>query len=138
MISRIPTAIVVTCLLTAGCVHHKVVPAPIVHGMVTYSPAVALPPDAILKLDLVEVTRADAPDFQLVSQSIPVSGQPPISFELPYSYNMIHPRHKYELQSRIVSSGQILYVNTTPLPLFTGNAPSDNILVQMRPVRAGQ
>ncbi len=140
MLGRMPwgVGLLAGAMLVLGCSHQHAEVAPAVHGVVVSAEKVMLPPNAELRLELVEVTRTDAPDFQMVARAIPVSGELPIRFELPYDRHAIHARHQYELQTKVVADGQVVLVNVKPQPLFTGDAPSDNVQILVRPARLGR
>jgi putative lipoprotein len=135
--NRLVTMVALSFLtLLAGCAHQAQKP-PVLHGVATCPQAATLPEGSELRLDLSDVTRISYPPLPVASRVIPVTGQGPISFELPYNRHDIDWRKRYELNARIVSGDQVLFVADKPLPVFTNGAPSDNIQVPMKPARAG-
>ena len=96
-----------------------------VTGTVTYRPRIAMPPNAILEVTLVDVSRADAPAITLASQGM-VFGerQVPIPFELVYNPDQIDPRYSYAVQARILVDGQLRFINTSRVAVITQGNPT--------------
>lgn len=105
-----------------------------VTGMVNSRGRLALTPDAILEVKLVDVSRADAPSITLSGQKISPVGPPPIPFSLPYDPAVIDPRLTYAVQARITEGGRLRYISTTRHAVLTRGAPAE-IEVWVEPVR---
>ena len=69
-----------------------------VTGTVTYRERIALRPDAVVEVKLVDVSRADAPAVTIGEQVIENPGQVPISFEIEYDPADIDDRFTYAVQ----------------------------------------
>lgn len=96
-----------------------------VTGSVTYRPRIALPPNAVVEVQLVDVSRADAPAITLASQRIITGGrQVPIPFELVYNPNQIDPRMTYAVQARISVDGELQFINTRRFPVISQGHPN--------------
>ncbi len=96
-----------------------------VTGTVTYMQRIALPPSATVKVQLVDVSRADAPATVLGEQIITAGGkQAPFSFEIPYDPAKIDPRFSYAVQARIEDAGKLLFINDTRYAVITRGAPN--------------
>ncbi len=105
-----------------------------VTGTVSYLPRIAMPPNAILEVQLVDVSRADAPAIVLASQGTVFGGrQVPIPFELVYSPEQIDPRFSYAVQARIIVDGQLRFINTSRVAVITQGNPS-TVDVRVDPV----
>lgn len=103
-------------------------------GTVSYLPRIALPPDAIVEVSLVDVSRADAPAITLSSQKIVTGGrQVPFPFTLLYDPEQISPGLSYAIQSRITVGGDLKFVTMTQFPVITNGHPTD-IEVQVEPI----
>ncbi len=100
-------------------------------GTVTYRPRIALPPNAVVEVQLVDVSRADAPAIVLASQSIVTGGrQVPIPFELVYNSDPIDPRMTYAVQARISVDGELQFINTRRFPVISqGHANQVEVVV---------
>lgn len=105
---------------TAGCASKKT-PAggtgPVIFGTVNYRARVALPPDAVLTVRLLDVSRADAPAIVLADKSMSSPGNPPIAFELPYPVRSVQEGRRITLEARIEVAGKLRFFSTTMNPV---------------------
>jgi putative lipoprotein len=122
--------IALTALVLAGCAATSVVPegggaAPAkVTGTVIYRERIALPPTAVIKVQLVDVSRADAPAVVIGEQVIPAEGkQVPFAFEIAYDSTRIEANHSYAVQARIEDDGQLRFINDQRYAVITRGAP---------------
>ncbi len=105
-----------------------------VTGTVSYLSRIAMPPNALLEVTLVDVSRADAPAIILASQAVVFGGrQVPIPFELVYNPEQIDPRFSYAVQARITVDGQLQFINTSRVAVITQGNPTE-VAVQVDPV----
>lgn len=96
-----------------------------VTGTVTYGQRIALPPEAVVEVTLVDVSRADAPAVVLAQQTLMLGDrQVPIPFELLYDPTQIDPRFTYAVQARITVEGQLRFINTTRFAVITQDHPT--------------
>ena len=96
-----------------------------VMGTVVYDQKIALPPDAVLNIQLQDVSLADAPAMVLSEQVISDFGQVPIPFKLAYNAAEIDTRNTYAVQARIEDgSGDMLFINTSAYNVITHDNPS--------------
>jgi putative lipoprotein len=106
-----------------------------VTGTVTYRQRIALAPDAVLEVKLLDVSRADAPSETIASQEIQLEGrQVPISFEVQYDPTHIDPNNRYTIQARILAGGQLHFISQQAYPVLTHGNPS-NLEVIVGPAR---
>jgi uncharacterized lipoprotein YbaY/heat shock protein HslJ len=107
----------------------------IVSGTVTYLQRIALPPQAIIEVKLVDVSRADAPAIVIDSVTFEAGGrQVPFSFELTYDPAQIDDRFTYAVQARITIDGELRFISTRSYQVITrGNPNTVEIIVE--PVR---
>lgn len=123
-------SIVFAALLVAGCAGMSAAPAgggvgARVTGTVTYLQRIALPPSAVFKVQLADVSRAGAPAIVLGEQRIAAGGkQPPFAFEIPYDPAKIDPRFTYAVQARIEDGGKLLFINDQRYAVITRGAPN--------------
>ena len=117
--------------LLAGCTGMSAAPAgggaagARVTGTVTYLQRIALPPGAVIKVQLADVSRAGAPAVVLGEQVITAGGrQPPFAFEIPYDPAKIDPRFTYAVQARIENDGKLLFINDQRYAVITRGAPN--------------
>ncbi len=102
-----------------------------VTGTVTYLPRIAMPPNAVLEVSLIDVSRADAPAITLASQSMVFGDrQVPLPFELVYNPDQIDPRLSYAVQARILVDGELRFINTSRFAVITqGNPTTVEVIV---------
>lgn len=94
-----------------------------VTGTITYRERIALPPDAMITVRLVDVSRADAPALLLGEQIFEAQGrQPPFAFEIPYDPASINPGLSYAVQARIEIGGALRFISDRHYPVLTRGA----------------
>ena len=106
-----------------------------VSGTVSYRERMALLPGVEIKVELVDVSRADAPATVIASQTISPDGkQVPIPFEIAYDTAEIEPNHTYAVQARIEARGKVRFINDKRYEVLTRGAAStaDILLVAAR------
>ena len=104
-----------------------------VTGTVFYLERVALPPGAVLKVQLIDGSIADAPADVISQETIPITTQVPIPFSLSYDPKRIVPLHSYAVQARIEVDGKLKFINTTSNPVITNGRPT-TVDVRVSPV----
>ncbi|MCB0209766.1 MAG: YbaY family lipoprotein, partial [Anaerolineae bacterium] len=112
---------------------------PTVAGTVTYSERLALPAEALITVQLVDVSLVDAPAQVISEQMITAGGQqPPFAFELPYNPRTFDPTRTYAVQARIEANGELLFINDTQYQVLTNGAPNriELVLVSTGPTAA--
>jgi putative lipoprotein len=106
-------------------------------GTVTYLNRSMLPPDAVLNVELVDVSLADAPSVRMSSRRYAID-HVPFAFELAYDPFLIDERYSYAIQAQISQNGKVLYRTTKHYPALTRNAPEQvEIVVDLMPEAAG-
>ena len=94
-------------------------------GTVTYRERIALPPTAVIKVQLVDVSRADAPAIVLGEQITQAAGkQVPFSFEIPFDPANIEPQYSYAVQARIEQDGKLRFISDRHYAVITRGAPT--------------
>jgi putative lipoprotein len=81
-------------------------------GAVTYRERIALPPGALVTVQLADVSLADAPAAIVAEQKISLTGQLPIPFELKFDTSAIQQKSTYALQARITFDDQLMFMAT--------------------------
>jgi len=82
-------------------------------GEATYRERIALPPNAVLSVELADVSLADAPATVIGQRKIVPAGQVPIKFEIGFDPTAIKPGRTYALQARITVDGRLLFITDT-------------------------
>lgn len=97
-------------------------------GTVTYRPRIALPPNAVIEVQLADIAIADAPAKVIASQTITSGGaQVPIPFELKYDPAAIQPRGRYSVAARITEDGKLTWTSTKITTVFAPGTPSTGV-----------
>jgi putative lipoprotein len=107
-----------------------------VSGTVAYRERIALDPAAEIVVQLLDVSRMDAPSVTLAEQRIKANGkQVPFAYELQVDAARIDPRMRYAVSARILRGEQLLFINDTQYPVLTqGSGTTANlVLVRVTP-----
>ncbi|TGT68639.1 hypothetical protein EN802_27510 [bacterium M00.F.Ca.ET.159.01.1.1] len=78
---------------------------------VTYRERIAVPPDAVLVVELADVSLADAPAIVIAKRRIAPTGQVPIKFEIGFDPKAIHKGRTYALQARITAGERLMFIS---------------------------
>jgi len=102
----------------------------IVSGTISYREKIALPPEAIIKIKLLDVSLQDVPAVEISSQTITTNGQQvPINFELPFQSEQIQNNHQYVVRAEIYIQNQLSFTTTQSYPVITRNNGTEVDLV---------
>lgn len=105
-----------------------------VQGTVAYRQRSALPPRAIVEVNLQDVSRQDRAAEIVSTQTIHLKGQQvPISFELSYDSTQIVSNHSYAVQVRILVDGQLRFISTSAYRVITQGHPTQ-VAIVVQPV----
>ena len=108
-------------------------------GTVTYLQRIALPADSVLRVQLLNTSRQDAPATVLAEQVGPAGGtaSPPYPFSLGYDPVQIVASNTYVVQASIEVGGQVRYRSTRAYPVITQGRPATDVEVIVDPVGSG-
>lgn len=95
----------------------QVTPSVHVEGRLVYLERLALPPSAVVRVDLRDTSRADAPARTLVTQTIPASQGPPFAFSLTVPNTAIDPRASLSLFAEIRDGARLMFITDTRHPV---------------------
>ena len=107
-----------------------------VTGTVAYRERVALTDGSTLKVELRDVSYADAEAPLIASQTISDPGLVPIRFRVEYTRDDIDPRNTYSITARITwPDGRLAFINDTVYEVITRGNPNrvDMALVLVQP-----
>lgn len=116
-------------LSLAGCKPGNVV----VSGNVTYRERMALPPNAIVRISIEDVSLADTGPHLVASTVVPTAGhQVPIAYTITLADpKQIDPKHQYALRARIEDGhGELLFVNDTRYGVITNGVFRQDVIVK--------
>ncbi|RWL83345.1 MAG: hypothetical protein EOR67_03550 [Mesorhizobium sp.] len=100
-------------------------------GEVTYRERIALPSDAVLVVELADVSLADAPAIVIAKRRIAPTGQVPIKFVIDFDPKAIQKGRTYALQARITVGEQLIFVTNTSHQLDPLAGKPQAVLVKM-------
>lgn len=103
-------------------------------GTVTYLPRIALTPEALVQVELRDVSSQDTEAPLIAKQVIQRPGQVPIAFALEYDPSSILSDHLYAVSARISDRGQLQFLTETPIPVL-GSAEPGTAQIVVVPVR---
>jgi putative lipoprotein len=98
--------------------------AGVLSGDVFYRERVALPPNAVLEISLVDVTRPGGLGELVASMQVRTNRQVPIPFEIRYGDDDVDPRRSYAVRANILADGRLLFVNARPQRVLTLGHPN--------------
>lgn len=110
----------------------EVTPAEVT-GEIVYKERIALPEDAIVKVQIQNISLADAP-AQVIGEQIYVTEgkQVPLPFAVPYNPADIEENIMYGLSIRIeAADGTLLFINDTAIPVITNDNPTSDIVANV-------
>ena len=119
-------------LMLAACQTTKSEPTATVRGEITYRERIAVPPGAQLEVQLLDVSRADAPSETIGGVTLSDIGQPPYPFEIAYRSEQIIESHTYVVQARLTHQGRLLFITDQAYPVITRGHPTEVQLVLKR------
>ena len=91
-------------------------------GTATYRERMALPPGAVLEVELLDISRADVAAERLTSIRLRPRGEVPIPFTLSYDPSLIEQTHTYAVSAKIILDNRILFRSDTVHPVLTRGA----------------
>jgi putative lipoprotein len=114
-------------LLLAGC--DKTPSKAAITGTIDHAHWMALPDGTMVIVRIEDTTRAGAPGKKVAESVIKSQDDTiPMPFAVVYDPGKINDNHKYSLTVKIEdSSGKILYVNQSDVPVLTEGNPTHGI-----------
>ena len=107
-----------------------------VTGTIAYLQRTALPPNAIILVQLQEVSRADAQARTIAQEKITLGDrQVPVPFELKFEPTKIDAKHSYVVSARIVVDDKLRFLSDKAYPVLTRDNPS-RVEIILKPAEA--
>jgi putative lipoprotein len=111
-------------------------PEAAVTGNVVADGEMTLPDDAVVTVQVADVSKADAAAEVIGEQVIALPGQLPIPFVVEYDPDVIDERFTYAVSVRITDGeDNLLFTSTTMIPVITNGAPTANVDVPVEKVQ---
>jgi putative lipoprotein len=108
-------------------------------GTVTYRERVALPPDAIVEISLIDATAQDDAPRAVATTAVRAEGrQVPLPFSLHYDASKIAKSHLYTVRAAIKSGSELLFTTDIARAVITQENPThvDLMLTRVDPTEA--
>ncbi len=100
-----------------------------VTGSVFYLERIALSPDAVVQVEVVE--QGGGKETILGSQTLSSPGQVPIAFSVGIAPERIRPEGSYVVRARITDGGRT-FSSSEPVPVLTQGHPGQDVRVRVR------
>jgi putative lipoprotein len=108
-----------------------------VSGTVSYRQRIALPNNAVVTIQLLDVSRADAAAVVIAEQKLTTNGaQVPIPFSVAYQPTQIQTNGTYAIQATITVDGQRRFINDKQYNVITRGGPTANVAITLLAVPA--
>jgi putative lipoprotein len=101
---------------------------PGVEGVVRGPAAVALPPGAVVRIELVDLWQQDERDAVVAQQVIRDAAALPLRFDIPLAAP-VNPSHPYDVRAAITVGGRLAYISRSAVPVLH---PGPRIRVEVR------
>jgi putative lipoprotein len=102
-----------------------------VSGTISYLERIALGPEAVAQIRIVDVDLVDKPGYLVAQKAMKSPGQVPIAFELTYWLERVEAGHTYALQARIEDGGKVIFKTAEDVK-FDAKQPSKQELTLSR------
>ncbi len=130
--------VMLTFLLLGACTKNQLPKAELpvfasITGSLSYRQRLVLPPEAIVIVQLEDVTVSDKPQI-LAEQRLERPGQVPIPFDLRYDSRAINPSHQYRVSARILRGPRVLFMDDqNTLVLTQGHPAKVEMILRLEP-----
>ena len=103
-----------------------------VTGTITYRERIALPPDAVVRVQLLDVSLMDVAATVIGEQVIKPEHSVPIAFAIQYDPGQIEERMSYSVSASISSGERLLFISDLSYPVLTrGNSNQVDLVLKM-------
>ncbi|CAH0525298.1 YbaY family lipoprotein [Vibrio hippocampi] len=107
-----------------------------VTGTVAYRERIALPPNAVVTIKLLDVSKQDVAADVVAEQTFTTDGaQVPFDFELSYDTTDIQPKHTYSVSARIEVDGKLRFISDTRYAVITDSNNTQHAALMLKGVR---
>lgn len=101
-----------------------------VTGTITYLVRMALPSQAVIQLQLLDVSRSDAPGTVVAEKKFTLGERgAPVPFTFSVDASKIDPKHAYAVSARILVVGELRFATKETYKVLTQGNPSNVDLV---------
>ncbi|SFK11862.1 putative lipoprotein [Methylocapsa palsarum] len=96
-----------------------------VSGNVSYRERIALPPGYVVRVELLDISRQDAPSTPIAAVELTPPHQVPVAFELAYDEARIDPRFTYAVRASILVGGRLMFASAQNHLVITNGHPNN-------------
>lgn len=108
-----------------------------VGGTVSYLQRIALPPNAVMQVQLLDVSGANAPAIVIAEEKIMLSKrQAPVPFTLSFDPAKIDAKHAYSVMAKITVNGKLWFESDQAYPVLTRGNPAQVKMI-LNPMEPG-
>lgn len=107
----------------------------VISGSISYRERIAMPADAVIRVQLLDISKQDVAATIIAEQRIRPSRQVPIPFTLQYDRSEINRRGTYSVAATIEVEGEVVWRSTTIHPVLTNGNPVDTIEIVVERIR---
>lgn len=100
-----------------------------ISGTVLYRERIMLPETAVVTVQLLDVSLADAP-AKVLGETVASGKSPPYAYSIDYDPDAIVPGRRYSVSARITEGDTLLFISTTHNGVFGDGPDATEILVQ--------
>ncbi|MCG9755963.1 YbaY family lipoprotein [Shewanella insulae] len=120
-------AVAMSAGLMAGCATPNA--SVEIQGEVWFKERIALPPEAVLSVQIQDVSKMDAPAVVLAAlERDDVTTPAPFGFIIPR--DQFEAGHTYSVGAKITLDGKLMFINTQSYPIDLGDSEPISVLVQ--------
>lgn len=103
-------------------------------GTLSYEEEITLAPESMVTVQLLDVSRDDAPAEVVAEKVFQVPGKPPLPFRIEYDANRVEPDHRYSLRAEVMEQKRLMFVSDAPYPVLQSSTqPPVDILLKRVP-----
>lgn len=115
------------CTASGGTESGDTVDLNVISGSVAYRERIAMPADAVITVQLLDISKQDSRATVIAEQRIRPSREVPIPFTLAYNRAQIDRRGTYSVAATIEVDGEVVWRTTSTLLVITNGNPTENI-----------
>jgi uncharacterized lipoprotein YbaY len=123
-------------MIVKDCMLDKPLNTEQVTGTVSYLQRIALPTNAVIQVQLADLSVADAQANIIAERSINLGQrQVPVPFALNVEASKIDPKHTYAVSAKITVGGELRFISDRSYPVLTKGNPA-HVEIIVRPAAA--
>lgn len=123
----LPILALVVCGVLSGCATPNA--GVVIQGEIWFKERIALPADAVLTVELKDVSLMDAPAVVL-AQIERSNVTTPAPFHFLIHRDQFEPGHTYAIGAKITLDGELMFINTQAYNIDLGSSEPMSVLVQ--------